>query len=125
ADVYTLLKIDEVSNLGAAKIRLRSLKAAVEEREANKRRLAAQAQSQSRQQVLPNKQDQPVGPSAAELAAQRQAKEELVAAEVQLKAAQDQLAAAQAAVEAAEKQKNAAEQPTPHSTGFRKTGSEA
>ena len=30
ADVYTLLKIDEVSNLGAAKIRLRSLKAAVE-----------------------------------------------------------------------------------------------
>lgn len=88
ADVYTLLKIDEVSNLGAAKIRLRSLKAAVEEREANKRRLAAQAQSQSRQQVLPNKQDQPVGPSAAELAAQRQAKEELAAAEVQLKAAQ-------------------------------------
>ncbi|EFA23016.1 putative CoA-substrate-specific enzyme activase [Bifidobacterium gallicum DSM 20093 = LMG 11596] len=35
ADVYTLLKIDEVSNLGAAKIRLRSLKAAVEERERN------------------------------------------------------------------------------------------
>ena len=35
ADVYTLLKIDEVSNLGAAKIRLRSLKAAIEEREAN------------------------------------------------------------------------------------------
>ncbi len=33
ADVYTMLKIDEVSNLGAAKIRLRSLKAAVEERE--------------------------------------------------------------------------------------------
>ncbi len=36
ADVYTMLKIDEVSNLGAAKIRLRSLKAAVEERERNK-----------------------------------------------------------------------------------------
>ena len=32
-DVYTQLKIDEVTNLGAAKIRLRSLKAAVEERE--------------------------------------------------------------------------------------------
>ncbi|PKA93902.1 putative CoA-substrate-specific enzyme activase [Bifidobacterium psychraerophilum DSM 22366] len=32
-DVYTQLKIDEVSNLGAAKIRLRSLKAAVEERD--------------------------------------------------------------------------------------------
>lgn len=37
ADVYTMLKIDEVSNLGAAKIRLRSLKAAVEERERNKK----------------------------------------------------------------------------------------
>ncbi|MCI5825103.1 MAG: acyl-CoA dehydratase activase-related protein [Arcanobacterium sp.] len=34
ADVYTSLKIDEVSNLGAAKIRLRSLTAAVEERAA-------------------------------------------------------------------------------------------
>lgn len=33
-DVYTSLKIDEVSNLGAAKIRLRSLTAAVEERAA-------------------------------------------------------------------------------------------
>ena len=43
ADVYTLLKIDEVSNLGAAKIRLRSLKAAVEEREANKARMAKAA----------------------------------------------------------------------------------
>ena len=31
--IYTLLKIDEVSNLGAVKIRLRSLKAAMEERE--------------------------------------------------------------------------------------------
>ena len=31
-DVYTVLKIDEVSNLGAAKIRMRSLKAAIEER---------------------------------------------------------------------------------------------
>ncbi|MFR0557390.1 acyl-CoA dehydratase activase-related protein [Pseudoscardovia radai] len=42
-DVYTVLKIDEVSNLGAAKIRLRSLKAAVEEREAERRREAAGA----------------------------------------------------------------------------------
>ncbi len=32
SDVYTVLKIDEVSNLGAARIRLRSLKAAVAER---------------------------------------------------------------------------------------------
>lgn len=32
-DLYTCLKIDEVSNLGAARIRLRSLKVAMEERE--------------------------------------------------------------------------------------------
>lgn len=44
-----MLKIDEVSNLGAAKIRLRSLKAAVEERERNKQRGIAA--------VMPNKQD--------------------------------------------------------------------
>ena len=43
ADVYTMLKIDEVSNLGAAKIRLRSLKAAVEERERNAQRAATPA----------------------------------------------------------------------------------
>ena len=49
ADVYTMLKIDEVSNLGAAKIRLRSLKAAVEERERNKQRGIAA--------VMPNKHD--------------------------------------------------------------------
>ena len=42
ADVYTMLKIDEVSNLGAAKIRLRSLKAAVEERERNTKKRAQQ-----------------------------------------------------------------------------------
>lgn len=34
--LYTVLKIDEVSNLGAAKIRIRSLKAAMDEREKNK-----------------------------------------------------------------------------------------
>ncbi len=33
--LYTVLKIDEVSNLGAIKIRIRSLKAAMEEREKN------------------------------------------------------------------------------------------
>lgn len=37
-DVYTSLKIDEVSNLGAAKIRLRSLTAAVQERAARELR---------------------------------------------------------------------------------------
>ncbi len=34
-DIYTCLKIDEVSNLGAVRIRLRSLKVAMEEREAH------------------------------------------------------------------------------------------
>ncbi len=34
--IYTLIKIDEGNNLGAAKIRLRSLKAAMKEREENK-----------------------------------------------------------------------------------------
>ena len=33
--LYTVLKIDEGLNLGAAKIRIRSLKAAIEEREKN------------------------------------------------------------------------------------------
>ena len=33
--LYTVLKIDEVNSLGAAKIRIRSLKAAMEEREKN------------------------------------------------------------------------------------------
>ena len=37
--LYTVLKIDEVSNLGAVKIRIRSLKAAMEEREKNKIRV--------------------------------------------------------------------------------------
>ena len=34
SDVYTVLKIDEVSNLGAARIRLRSLQAATRSRPA-------------------------------------------------------------------------------------------
>lgn len=34
-NIYTLLKIDEVSNLGAIRIRMRSLKAAIKEREEN------------------------------------------------------------------------------------------
>ena len=34
--IYTVLKIDEVSNLGAARIRMRSLKVAMQEREKNK-----------------------------------------------------------------------------------------
>ena len=55
ADVYTMLKIDEVSNLGAAKIRLRSLKAAVEERERNKQREIGAAMP-NKQDSVPNKQ---------------------------------------------------------------------
>ncbi|PLS24292.1 acyl-CoA dehydratase activase-related protein [Bifidobacterium imperatoris] len=107
ADVYTLLKIDEVSNLGAAKIRLRSLKAAVEEREANNAREAAAVQTEDK--------------------AREAAKEK---AEADLAAAKAALAEAQAAVEAAEakvKAEQAETQPAagPKPMGFRKTGSKA
>ena len=123
ADVYTLLKIDEVSNLGAAKIRLRSLKAAVEEREANKAREAAAAKDMEDQQA----------------AAERAAEEAKVKAESDLEAAKAALAEAQAAVEAAQKKVDAEAQAVhdavkasqastakavqgPKPTGFRKTG---
>lgn len=123
ADVYTLLKIDEVSNLGAAKIRLRSLKAAVEEREANKAREAAAAKAMEDQQT----------------AAERAAEEAKVKAESDLEAAKAALAEAQAAVEAAQKKVDAEAQAVhdaakasqastakavqgPKPTGFRKTG---
>lgn len=123
ADVYTLLKIDEVSNLGAAKIRLRSLKAAVEEREANKAREAAAAKAMEDQQA----------------AAERAAEEAKVKAESDLEAAKAALAEAQAAVEAAQKKVDAEAQAVhdavkasqastakavqgPEPTGFRKTG---
>lgn len=97
ADVYTMLKIDEVSNLGAAKIRLRSLKAAVEERERNHRRALAGA--------VPGKQDQPVQSDA------------VAEAKVKLEMAQAQLAEAQAQLESAEADAKRGE--------FRKTGTEA
>ena len=126
ADVHTLLKIDEVSNLGAAKIRLRSLKAAVEEREANKAREEAAAKA------LEDKQ----------AAAERAAEEAKVKAESDLEAAKAVLAEAQAAVEAAQKKVDAeakavqdavkTSQATaaktvqgPKPTGFRRTGSTA
>lgn len=51
-DVYTQLKIDEVSNLGAAKIRLRSLKAAMEERH---------QQAENQQSYPPEVAEQPSG----------------------------------------------------------------
>ncbi len=126
ADVYTLLKIDEVSNLGAAKIRLRSLKAAVEEREANKAREEAAAKA------LEDKQ----------AAAERAAEEAKVKAESDSEAAKAVLAEAQAAVEAAQKKVDAeakavqdaaktaqsaqsASVQGPKPTGFRRTGSTA
>ncbi|RSX54408.1 2-hydroxyglutaryl-CoA dehydratase [Bifidobacterium goeldii] len=118
ADVYTLLKIDEVSNLGAAKIRLRSLKAAVEERERNKRKITAAASAGE----MPTKQD------TANSAAIREAENQLAQARAQLAAAQAALDAAEAKVreERAEQADSASTPATaPKSTGFRKTGSQA
>ncbi len=101
ADVYTMLKIDEVSNLGAAKIRLRSLKAAVEERERNHKRAVAAS--------MPTKQDQPGDADAV-----ADAKAKLDEVKAQLKAAEAELKAAETA---AIKQAGQG--------GFRKTGSAA
>lgn len=47
-NLYTVLKIDEGSNLGAAKIRIRSLKAAMDEREKNNIRIADNEESYTR-----------------------------------------------------------------------------
>ncbi|NEG55861.1 activase [Bifidobacterium sp. SMA15] len=130
ADVYTLLKIDEVSNLGAAKIRLRSLKAAVEEREANKRRLAAAGAVDKHDRPL---DDAAIAKRSAALETARKAQER---AEADLAAAKDALAKAQAAVDAAEAKVKATgadagaatgdvPADAPKSTGFRRTGSKA
>ena len=116
ADVYTLLKIDEVSNLGAAKIRLRSLKAAVEEREANKARMAKAALATSDESGSAESDAPRNAAHAAAQAAARKAQEQ---AESDLATAQAALAEAQAAVAAA------APANAPKSTGFRKTGSKA
>ncbi|MDF7664233.1 acyl-CoA dehydratase activase-related protein [Bifidobacterium sp. ESL0763] len=100
ADVYTLLKIDEVSNLGAAKIRLRSLKAAIEERENNKAKLARAAkQAQDGAKDVAGGSDK-VDEAKAERAAKAAA--DLKDAESKLEEAKAQLAAAQAAVDAAQ-----------------------
>ncbi|MBW3083076.1 2-hydroxyacyl-CoA dehydratase [Bifidobacterium sp. 6T3] len=101
ADVYTLLKIDEVSNLGAAKIRLRSLKAAVEERERNKAR-----------------QEPPVSGADGGAAADEGTAEALRRAQARVDEAKAQLAAAEAALKDA---RGAAGR----DAGFRRTGSEA
>ena len=107
ADVYTMLKIDEVSNLGAAKIRLRSLKAAVEERERNHRRALSDA--------VPGKQDRPVQSDAV-----AEAKAKLEEAQAQLAEAKAQLESAKAKASA----KAGAESGVKHGE-FRKTGSQA
>lgn len=137
ADVYTLLKIDEVSNLGAAKIRLRSLKAAVEEREANKARMAKAALATSDES---GSAESDASRNAAHAAAQAAARKAQEQAESDLATAQAALAEAQAAVAAAEAKVKAADRPVdaadagsdaaapanaPKSTGFRKTGSKA
>ena len=137
ADVYTLLKIDEVSNLGAAKIRLRSLKAAVEEREANKARMAKAALATSDESGSAESDAPRNAAHAAAQAAARKAQEQ---AESDLATAQAALAEAQAAVAAAEAKVKAADRPVdaadagsdaaapanaPKSTGFRETGSKA
>ena len=137
ADVYTLLKIDEVSNLGAAKIRLRSLKAAVEERKANKARMAKAALATSDESGSAESDAPRNAAHAAAQAAARKAQEQ---AESDLATAQAALAEAQAAVAAAEAKVKAADRPVdaadagsdaaapanaPKSTGFRKTGSKA
>lgn len=137
ADVYTLLKIDEVSNLGAAKIRLRSLKAAVEGREANKARMAKAALATSDESGSAESDAPRNAAHAAAQAAARKAQEQ---AESDLATAQAALAEAQAAVAAAEAKVKAADRPVdaadagsdaaapanaPKSTGFRKTGSKA
>lgn len=137
ADVYTLLKIDEVSNLGAAKIRLRSLKAAVEEHEANKARMAKAALATSDESGSAESDAPRNAAHAAAQAAARKAQEQ---AESDLATAQAALAEAQAAVAAAEAKVKAADRPVdaadagsdaaapanaPKSTGFRKIGSKA
>ena len=104
ADVYTMLKIDEVSNLGAAKIRLRSLKAAVEERESNAARAATAGSAESATDEAPKA-------------------ERFAASDAELKAAQDAVESAKAQLAAAEAALAAAQRPK---TGeFRRTGSEA
>ena len=101
ADVYTLLKIDEVSNLGAAKIRLRSLKAAVEEREANKARMAKAALATSDESGSAESDAPRNAAHAAAQAAARKAQEQ---AESDLATAQAALAEAQAASRKAQEQ---------------------
>lgn len=152
ADVYTLLKIDEVSNLGAAKIRLRSLKAAIEERENNKAKLKkAAAKAELEAQASGNEEgamqsEQASAEDEAKKAAEAKARQEAAAkreaelkdAESKLEEAKAQLAAAQAAVDAAENKAESAKQAADSAEGsdnsevpadkqgeFRKTGSEA
>lgn len=62
-DIYTCLKIDEVSNLGAARIRLRSLKVAMDERERQaakrEKQMAALAEAEGGMEVAENGTKEP------------------------------------------------------------------
>ncbi|MBW3087687.1 2-hydroxyacyl-CoA dehydratase [Bifidobacterium sp. 82T24] len=99
ADVYTLLKIDEVSNLGAAKIRLRSLKAAVEEREANKAREERAAQQANEAQQADEKAAEQR--TAEQVRRETMAENRLAEAQAKYEEARRQLEAAQAAMDKA------------------------
>ncbi|QOL32801.1 2-hydroxyacyl-CoA dehydratase [Bifidobacterium eulemuris] len=135
ADVYTLLKIDEVSNLGAAKIRLRSLKAAIEERERNRSAIDTTEAPSPAVQSLSSASSglssvdpsfSSVDPSSSSVIpseVEGSPDESAAQAQADLDAAKAELAMAQAAVEAAEAR--LASRTAPKSTGFRKTGSEA
>lgn len=56
--MYTVLKIDEVSNLGAIKIRIRSLKAAMEERDKNGVQVSPSAEAFERKLFTTDMRDQ-------------------------------------------------------------------
>ncbi|RBP99048.1 acyl-CoA dehydratase activase-related protein [Bifidobacterium xylocopae] len=75
-DVYTQLKIDEVSNLGAAKIRLRSLKAAMEERA---RRDGGEPEADSK--AAPETTAEPVSEPGSELESKARGESEMAIAE--------------------------------------------
>ncbi|KFF30958.1 2-hydroxyglutaryl-CoA dehydratase activator, BadF/BadG/BcrA/BcrD ATPase family protein [Bifidobacterium bombi DSM 19703] len=99
SDVYTLLKIDEVSNLGAAKIRLRSLKAAVEEREAGSTKAEIARTTRTPRTTGSETQDGTLHKNDAERKGARS----------DLETARAELAHAQAALEEARRKVDAAE----------------
>ena len=138
ADVYTLLKIDEVSNLGAAKI---PPALAQGRRRGTRGEQGAHGQGRARHILMsPVSAESDAPRNAAHAAAQAAARKAQEQAESDSATAQAALAEAQAAVAAAEAKVKAADRPVdaadagsdaaapanaPKSTGFRKTGSKA